>query len=174
MTLGLLAYSQTKSFFWDEGFHILAAYLIHTGKRPYLDFFFPQTPLNAYWNAAWMGLFGPSWRVVHAVAALATMGSVVLLVEYVFSLFRGQRSRLGSQSGRQVDWQLAAAFAGLALFGLRSEVWIVGTLSQAYPLCLLLVVGGVSYCNCGGGAAGVQDERAWPACAPGRRQRVRC
>jgi 4-amino-4-deoxy-L-arabinose transferase-like glycosyltransferase len=140
LTLGLLAYSQTKSFFWDEGFHILAAYLIHTGKRPYLDFFFPQTPLNAYWNAAWMGLFGPSWRVVHAVAVLATMGSVILLVEYVFSLFRGQRSRLGSQSSRQVDWQLAAAFAGLALFGLRSEVWIVGTISQAYPLCLFLVV----------------------------------
>ena len=140
LTLGLLAYSQTKSFFWDEGFHFLAAYLIHTGKRPYLDFFFPQTPLNAYWNAAWMGLFGPSWRVVHAVAVLATMGSVILLVEYVFSLFRGQRSRLGFQSGRQVDWQLAAAFAALALFGLRSEVWIVGTISQAYPLCLLLVV----------------------------------
>ena len=70
-----------------------------------------------------------------------------------FRCFAISGLRLGRQLGRQVDWQLAAAFAGLALFGLRSEVWIVGTLSQAYPLCLLLVVGGVSYCNCGGGAA---------------------
>lgn len=128
LALGILFYSQTKSFFWDEGFHILAAYLIHTGKRPYLDFFFPQTPLNAYWNAGWMTVFGPSWRVVHAVAALATTGSVILLVEYVLGLFRDDR------------WQLAAGFAALALFGLHSEVWIVGTISQAYPLCLLLVV----------------------------------
>ena len=28
------------------------------GKTPYLDFFFPQAPLNAYWNAGWMRLFG--------------------------------------------------------------------------------------------------------------------
>jgi len=72
LAVGMLVFSQTRSFFWDEGFHILAAYLIRTGKRPYLDFFFPQTPLNAYWNAAWMAIFGPSWRVVHAVAALVT------------------------------------------------------------------------------------------------------
>jgi len=39
----------------------MTAYLIGTGKRPYLDFFFPQPPLNAYWNRAWMGDFGPSW-----------------------------------------------------------------------------------------------------------------
>ena len=139
LTLGMLVFSQTKSFFWDEGFHILAAYLIHTGKRPYLDFFFPQTPLNAYCNAAWMTLFGPSWRIVHAVAAMATMGSVILMVGYVFALFRDHRLQLGRQLGRHSGWPLAAALAGLALFGLRSEVWIVGALSQAYPLCLLLV-----------------------------------
>jgi hypothetical protein len=124
----MLVFSQTKAFFWDEGFHILAAHLVDTGKRPYLDFFFPQTPLNAYWNAAWMALFGPSWRVVHAVATLATIGSVVLIVEYLFALFPDHR------------WRSAAAFVGLALFGLHARVWLVGTISQAYPLCLLLVV----------------------------------
>ena len=65
---GLLLYSQTLSFAWDEGFHLLAAQLINAGKRPYLDFCFPQTPLNAYLNAGWMRVFGESWRPVHALA----------------------------------------------------------------------------------------------------------
>jgi hypothetical protein len=128
LAAGLLVYSQTMAFHWDEGFHILTAHLIDTGKRPYLDFFFPQTPLNAYWNAAWMGIFGPSWRVVHAVAALATIGSVLLIVQYLFTLFPDRR------------WQPALAFAALALFGLNWLVWEYGAISQAYPLCLLLVV----------------------------------
>jgi 4-amino-4-deoxy-L-arabinose transferase-like glycosyltransferase len=125
---GILVYSQTLAFHWDEGFHILTAYLIDVGKRPYLDFFFPQTPLNAYWNAAWMGIFGPSWRGVHAVAALATLGSVLLIAQYLYTLLPDNR------------WQPAAAFAALALFGLHTLVWEYGAISQAYPLCLLLVV----------------------------------
>jgi 4-amino-4-deoxy-L-arabinose transferase-like glycosyltransferase len=128
VTVGLLVYSQTMAFYWDEGFHILTAYLIEGGKRPYLDFFFPQTPLNGYWNAAWMEIFGPSWRVVHVVAALATTGSVLLIAQYAFALFPDRRR------------QSAAALAVLALFGLHSLVWEFGTISQAYPLCLLLVV----------------------------------
>ena len=66
----LVLYSQTKAFAWDEGFHILAAQLILHGKRPYLDFVFSQTPLNAYWNAGWMALLGESWRVPHAILGL--------------------------------------------------------------------------------------------------------
>jgi len=129
MAAGLVVYSQTMAFHWDEGFHFLTAYLIDAGKRPYLDFFFPQTPLNAYWNAVWMGILGPSWRVVHAVAALASIGSVLLIAQYLFALFPDRR------------WQPAVAFAALALFGLHSLVWEYGTISQAYALCLLLVVG---------------------------------
>jgi hypothetical protein len=128
LAAGILVYSQSMAFHWDEGFHILTAHLIVAGKRPYLDFFFPQTPLNAYWNAAWMGIFGPSWRAVHAVAALATIGSVLLIAQYLFALFPDR------------PWQPAAAFAALALFGLHSLVWEYGAISQAYPLCLLLVV----------------------------------
>jgi 4-amino-4-deoxy-L-arabinose transferase-like glycosyltransferase len=125
---GILVYSQTLAFHWDEGFHILAADLINAGKRPYIDFLFAQTPLNAYWNAGWMRLFGANWRVVHMVAALATIGSVLLIVQYVFALFHDRR------------WQMAAALAALALFGLHSLVWDYGTISQAYPLCLFLIV----------------------------------
>jgi hypothetical protein len=128
LTAGMLLYSQTQAFHWDEGFHILTAHLIDAGKRPYLDFFFPQTPLNAYWNAAWMGICGANWRVVHAVAALVTIGSVLLIAQYLFALFSDRR------------WQPGAAYAVLALFGLHSLVWEFGTTSQAYPLCLLLVV----------------------------------
>jgi 4-amino-4-deoxy-L-arabinose transferase-like glycosyltransferase len=128
LTAGLLVYSQTIAFHWDEGFHILTAHLIDTGKRPYLDFFFPQTPLNAYWNAAWMAIFGAKWRVVHVVAALVTVGSVMLIAQYLFALVPDRR------------WRTAAAFAALALFGLHSLVWEFGAVSQAYPLCLLLVV----------------------------------
>src|SRR5581483_1527961 len=80
---GLLVYSQTVSFVWDEGFHLLAAQLILTGKKPYLDFCFPQSPLNAYWNAWWMSILGQSWRVAHALAALLTVGAVLLTADFV-------------------------------------------------------------------------------------------
>jgi len=125
---GMVAYSQTLSLFWDEGFHILTARLIDTGKLPYLDFFFPQTPLNAYWNAAWMAIFGPRWRVVHVVAVLVTTSSVLLMTQFIAGLFPDRRLKL------------PAAIAGLALFGLHPWTWMAGTLAQAYPLCLLLVV----------------------------------
>jgi hypothetical protein len=64
LSAGLLVYSQTKAMAWDEGFHLLAAQLIKAGKKPYLDFCFPQTPLNAYWNAGWMVIFGDSWYLL--------------------------------------------------------------------------------------------------------------
>ena len=54
MGAGYILYSLTWAFAWDEGFHILTAQLIKDGRLPYIDFFFPQTPLNAFWNAAWM------------------------------------------------------------------------------------------------------------------------
>jgi hypothetical protein len=128
LAAGMVVYSQTLAFHWDEGFHILTAYLLRLGKRPYLDFFFPQTPLNAYWNAVWLGISGSSWRAVHAVAALTTVASVVLIAQYLYSLFPDHR------------WKPAAALAALALFGLHSLVWDYGTISQAYALCLVLVV----------------------------------
>ena len=70
-----LIYATTRAFTWDESYHLLAAQLIGAGKTPYLDFCFPQTPLNAYWNAAWMRLLGQSWRVPHILAALLTVGA---------------------------------------------------------------------------------------------------
>jgi len=124
----LMIYSQTRAYAYDEGFHLLAAQLIGQGKRPYLDFLFPQTPLNAYWNAAWMRIFGESWRVAHAISALATSGAVVLASDYIYRRLSEPRWRT-----------LAALFIAFAV-GLNVAVFEYGTLGQAYGLCLFLIV----------------------------------
>src|SRR5499425_1537481 len=87
LAVGLLIYSQTRAFAWDEGWHLLAAQNILRGKRIYLDFCYPQTPLNAYWNAAWMSVFGQSWRTGHAAATLLTFAAVALMADYVARRF---------------------------------------------------------------------------------------
>src|SRR5260370_40235584 len=71
----LLWYSQTRAFSWDESYHLLAAQLVAHGKRPYLDFCFPQPPLNTYWNAMWMRIVRESWHAIHAVAALMVLAA---------------------------------------------------------------------------------------------------
>jgi hypothetical protein len=124
----LLVYSQTKSFAWDEGFHLLAAQLIKAGRKPYLDFCFSQTPLNAYWNAFWMSIFGESWRTAHAVAAILTAGAVFLTMDFVFT-------RLPVPG-----WRFAAAFTAAVLLGLNVMVFEYGTVAQAYGICLFLTV----------------------------------
>src|SRR5260370_29369061 len=82
-----LWYSQTWAFAWDESYHLLTAQLILAGKKPYLDFCFPQAPFNAYWNAAWMRMLGESWRLIHAVQALLTIGAVLLTADFAAGWF---------------------------------------------------------------------------------------
>ena len=84
---GILFYSQTAAFTGDEGFHLLAAQLIDKGKRPYIDFAFPQTPLNAYFNALWLRLFGQTWRVPHAVSSVLVIGAALLAAQFVWRRF---------------------------------------------------------------------------------------
>src|SRR5580704_16192552 len=110
LTAHLLVYSQTEAFAWDEGFHLLAAQLIKSGKKPYLDFCFPQTPLNAYWNALWMGEFGESWRTAHALAALATAGAILLTGDFLLKRFP------------LPGWRLAAALTAALTIGLNQYV----------------------------------------------------
>lgn len=125
----LLAYSQTWAYTGDEGFHLLAAQLIRHGMRPYLDFCFPQAPLNAFWNAGWMALLGESWRVPHFLAALLTIGSVGLTADYVFRAF--------PIAG---VWRTAAAVAAGLLAGLNAQVFGFGPLAQAYGMCLFCMM----------------------------------
>jgi hypothetical protein len=128
ITAGLLVYSQTGAFTADEGFHILTAHLIRSGKRPYLDFVFPHTPLNAYLNAAWMGIFGESWRAVHVLAAFETAGAVLLSAWFVFARFPVP------------GWRLPGAITVALLAGANMLVVDFGPIAQAYGICLFLTV----------------------------------
>ena len=124
----LIAYSQTMAFAWDEGFHILAASLIRHGEKPYIDFVFSQTPLNAYWNAGWMALLGETWRVPHAVAAICTAAACLLTAVFVLRHFP------------DTNWRLTGALMTLFMVGLNVIVFRFGGISQAYGLCLLAIV----------------------------------
>lgn len=126
--LALVLYSISVGFVWDEGFHLLAAQLINKGKTLYIDFCFPQTPLNAYWNAAWMRWTHHGWRITHAVAATEVAGAVALTVQFVFSRLAGLR------------WQFAATLIALLGVGLNSTLWKFGTCAQAYGLGTLLSI----------------------------------
>ena len=121
---GMLLYAVTRSFVWDEGFHLVAAQLIAAGKRPYLDFCFPQTPLNAYWNAAWFRLFGQNWRVPHVAAALLLIGCLTLLTHYLLSRFPIPR------------WRTPATIAALLLFSCNATLVQFGPIAQAYAMCI--------------------------------------
>jgi hypothetical protein len=121
-TAGLLVYSQTDAFAWDEGFHLLTAQLIKNGKRPYLDFFFPQTPLNAYWNAFWFRIFGDTWRTAHAVAALCTTAAILITGDYVHRRFP------------VVRWRFAGALIAIFAVGFNAMIVEFGTIGQAYGL----------------------------------------
>jgi len=147
---GLLAYSQTQALAWDEGYHLLAAQLIKGGKTPYLDFCFPQTPLNAYWNAGWMAMLGDSWRVVHGLAALLTAAAILLAAGFVLMRFPTP------------DWRLAAALAAALFIGLNSLIVRFGTVGQAYGMCLFLMVAAFRIA-----VLAVDRERAWWAALAG-------
>jgi hypothetical protein len=124
-----VCYSQTRAFTWDEGYHLLAAQLIVAGRRPYLDFCFPQTPLAAYWNSAWIRVFGDTWRTVHAVAALSTSGAAILISSFVLARFPVPA------------WRFACAAAVTILIASNTAVVQFGTAGQPYGVCLLLLAG---------------------------------
>jgi len=147
---GLEVYAQTRAFAWDEGWHSVAAQSINRGKRPYLDFCFPQTPLNAYWNASWMRIFGDTWRTPHGVAAVMTALAVLLTAGYVLRRFP------------EPGWRLAAAVATVCMFGLNIVVVEYGAIAQAYALCLFLIVTAF-LCT----VAAVDREGPWIAGAAG-------
>lgn len=132
LSAGLLVYSQTLAFAWDEGFHLLAAQLILRGMRPYLDFFHAQTPLYAYWNSLWMRIFRDTWRTAHVISSLCTAGALWLTGTYVLDRFDGGVWRK--------NWRLPLTLAVVLLTGMNSQIFEFGTIGQAYGLCLLAIV----------------------------------
>ena len=128
ITAALMAYALTRGFVWDEGFHLVAAQLINRGKTPYLDFCFPQTPLNAYWNAAWLRVFGENWRVPHIPAVLEIGGAMFLTAQFMLSRFPVPR------------WRVPVAIVAVCFVGLHSEVMAFGPIAQAYAIGMLLTI----------------------------------
>ena len=124
----LIWYSCTDAFAWDEGYHLVAAWLIAHGKRPYIDFVFPQTPLNAYWNALLLRVVGESWRVPHVAAALLTSGAATMSAAYVYRRLPASRA-----------WRAAASVVTLVILEFNTAVFEFGTL-QAYGMCLFMMV----------------------------------
>src|SRR5262249_6015758 len=128
LTAWLFAFSQTRAFFGDEGFHLLAAQLIAAGKRPYLDFFYQHTPLYIYVVAAWMKVFGGTWRSAHCLSVLLTGASILLAGRFAGRWFG-------------VDaWGRAAGVTAATFFGLHWNVQTFGTVGQAYALCFVLML----------------------------------
>jgi 4-amino-4-deoxy-L-arabinose transferase-like glycosyltransferase len=145
-----LLYAEKWDFSFDESFHLLAAQLIGAGKRPYLDFCFPQAPLSAYWNAGWMRLTGGGWRLPHAFATLFTMGAVALTARFVWVRFPVP------------EWRAAAAATAAMLTGLNALVFIYGPLAQAYGICLFMVTAAFTMAT-----RGVDRKEFWWAGATG-------
>jgi hypothetical protein len=75
-----------------------------------------------------MGLFGESWHVTHAVAALAVTAAILVVADYVYRRFPDPA------------WRLSAALTAALGLGLNALVVTYGTLAQAYGFCLLLIV----------------------------------
>src|SRR3569833_1150913 len=125
----LLTYARSFAFAWDEGYHLVAAWLIAHGKQPYIDFVFPQTPLNAYWNAILLRVFGVSWRVPHTAASLLTSCAVATIAVWVFR-----------RTDAPPAWRASCAITAAVFTGFNTANMDFHAL-QAYALCL---VGGVS------------------------------
>jgi hypothetical protein len=128
LAAGVMLYAQTQAFTDDEAFHLMAAQLIKAGMRPYLDFCFPQTPLNAYWNGFWMRVFGESWHTAHALAALETSAAVVLAAQFVLT-------QLPERA-----WRVAGAIAATMMIGCTTNLVEFGPLGQAYGMGLFTTV----------------------------------
>lgn len=120
LAAGLVTYAVTMGFVWDEGFHLLAAQLVRDGKTPYVDFCFPQTLLNAYWNALLFKIFGSGWRVTHVFSALFLVGSAYLSADFVLKRFPVK------------NWRLPCALVILVSIALNEIIIKFGPIAQGY------------------------------------------
>ncbi len=126
LTVAIGIYAQTLSFVWDEGFHLVAAQLINRGATPYIDFCFPQTLLNAYWNAFVLRVFGDNWHSVHFFDALFVSATVWLAAGYTLRRFPVDR------------WKLSCAAIVAGFIGFDTVFVPFGTSAQAYGSGTLL------------------------------------
>jgi len=128
LTAGGVVFARTRAFFPDEGFHLLAAKLINSGRKPYVDFFYQHPPLYPYVVGAWMRLAGQTWRNAHTLSALFTGCTTLLAAGFVFR-------RLPAS-----EWRLAGGVITATLVGLHLYMLWFGGVGQAYGFCLLMSV----------------------------------
>ncbi len=126
LSAALGVYAQTMAFVWDEGFHLVAAQMINRGATPYLDFLFPQTLLNAYWNAGVLRWFGNDWHSVHVFDALFVSATVWMAANYIMRRFPVEK------------WALPCAVTTAGFIGLDTVVVPFGPCAQAYASGMML------------------------------------
>ncbi len=124
----MMLYAVTRAFVWDEGYHLVAAQQISLGKLPYIDFCFPQTPLNAFVNAAIIHFFGQHWQPIHVVAALFVLGSALLTAQYLLKCFPDPR------------WRWACASCAIVFILLNEVVMQFAPIGQAYAISMFFMV----------------------------------
>ena len=67
----------------DEGSFLMASRMVLMHKKPYLDFFYNQTPLLPYGYGVWMNFSGISWNSARMFSVLLTTLLGVLLYGHV-------------------------------------------------------------------------------------------
>ncbi|MDC0358569.1 glycosyltransferase family 39 protein [Oligoflexia bacterium] len=68
----------------DEGFYLLAAKLVDTGRTPYLDFFYPQAPLFPYLLKLLSFPFDINWSTGRLVAGFSAVLIGLLLYLHIY------------------------------------------------------------------------------------------
>ncbi|MBP7736796.1 MAG: glycosyltransferase family 39 protein [Spirochaetes bacterium] len=110
----------------DEGFYILASHLAASGKKPYLDFFYPQTPLLPYVYGFWMKIFGYSWYSARALSALSGVAIGFLLYFHVEGMTKKKAAGLMAViiyalSSFSFGWYTTVKTYGISIFFLFSS-----------------------------------------------------
>ena len=132
---GLLA--ATRRVDTDEGFYLYAARLVADGETPYLDFFYPQTPLLPYLWARFAAIAGGvSWVSGRGLAALVAWSGALLFLH--LTRLRGARPvcaaailALYLTSDMGLEWAVTVKTYGPATLFLLASCWLSGVLHPA-------------------------------------------
>ncbi len=146
--LGLFFYyvGQHRLIDGDEGYYLEASRLVMEQKIPYLDFFFPQTPLLPYAYGLWMKLFGMTWYSARSCSAALTTILGMFIYEHIYrethKWFAGLAAVILFASSVYIfAWYPIAktySLSGLLLFAVYV---ILAQLNQSSSLWLIVVAG---------------------------------
>ncbi len=111
----------------DEGFYLLSAKLVAEGKKPYLDFFYPQMPALLYIYAAWFYLAGASWLSARLFTVVLAFAIGVMLFLY----------------GKKRSRNTALALLIVLLYTFSSFVFAWFVVAKTYAISTLFLFGSV-------------------------------